>query len=64
MTRSQIIAELRRSAEFDRAPVFYVGQDAFTELMLMKMDGEWLADLNNDDTTTYFLLVAAAMEAQ
>lgn len=67
MTKAQVIAELRRKAvavwglsgEANSA-----AWDVARDLRDFRCFGEeWLCDLRSDDLRTYFLLVAAALEA-
>jgi hypothetical protein len=64
MTKSQIRAELRRSACEDRFPMFDVMDVAFNHACQQKTVGknEFIGGLTPDDCRTFFLLVAEAME--
>lgn len=61
MTKSQIKAELRRSALEDADPFWGLGEPAYSEVFEFKQtdDALWVADF--DDLRTFYLLVAEAL---
>jgi hypothetical protein len=60
MTKSQIKAELRRSA-VDARPSFALSQDVWAWTCQQLPPGASLAYLLRDDQRTYFLLLAEAL---
>ena len=63
MTKSQIKAELRRSACEDKDPAFTVDDDAYFMASEFKDDSNdpYLIDIRTDVCRTFFLLVAEAL---
>ena len=65
MTKTEIIAELRRSAVEDGIPWLDVESDAYAACYPYKRDEkEVILFLEHDDCKTFFLLVACAMESE
>ena len=62
MTRSDVIAELRRSACEDAAPYSQVLMVAWHYPLNWTGDYKDMADMHPDDLRTFFLLVACALE--
>ena len=64
MTKSEIIAELRRSAVEDAAPYYEVSDEALTAALDFSLNTQmrFICELTADDNRTFFLLVAEALE--
>lgn len=61
MTKTQIKAELRRSACEDGYPYVSCNFSACLKLHEFYDTDEWVTDLNDYDQRTFFLLVAEAL---
>jgi len=61
MTKSEIKAELRRSALEDRQPFYAVQYPAFDEALFFTSLGERMHLMAGNDLRAFFLLVAEAL---
>ena len=65
MTKTQIIAELRRSAMEDNNPWIRVQDDAFRQAEIGTVPFRWIALCSNPEACRiFFLLVACALESE
>lgn len=62
MTKTEIIAELRRSAAEDKLPSEALDHDAWWNAIQWKCGEEALGSANPDAQRTYCLLIAHALE--
>ena len=62
MTKTKIIAELRRSALEDERPLFEMAFPAWSEQSDWRDRGEWFPFWEDRELRTYLLLVACALE--